>query len=128
MTYTILSAQYANAEHTAAVIQTQEAGAVLVSEVDTPDLWAELPADCAAFVPPPESRTMDKRDFLALFTSDEKSALLQAAQASLDVAAWKWEFDAASFIDKDDPVLVQGIDALVQAGVLTASRRDEVLA
>lgn len=42
MTYTILSAAYANAEHTAAVIQTQEAGAVLVSAQDTPQLWASL--------------------------------------------------------------------------------------
>lgn len=42
MTYTILSAAYANAEQTAAVLQTQEAGAVLASERDTPALWAQM--------------------------------------------------------------------------------------
>lgn len=51
MTYTILSAAYANAEHTAAVIQTQEAGAVLVSAQDTPQLWAGL-AGVEPYVPP----------------------------------------------------------------------------
>lgn len=42
MTYTITSAAYANAEHTAAVIMTREAAAVLVSERDTPDLWKQM--------------------------------------------------------------------------------------
>ena len=51
MTYTILSAAFANAEHTAAVIQTQEAGAVLVSEQDTPALWAQL-AQVQPYAPP----------------------------------------------------------------------------
>lgn len=42
MTYTVLSAQYANADQSAAVLQTQEAGAVLASERDTPALWAQM--------------------------------------------------------------------------------------
>ena len=40
--YTITAAQYANLEHTAAVIQTVEAYAVLVGEVDTPELWQQM--------------------------------------------------------------------------------------
>lgn len=51
MTYTIISAAYANEDHTAAVIQTQEAGAVLVSERDTPALWAQL-AQVLPYAPP----------------------------------------------------------------------------
>lgn len=42
MTYTIVSAAFANEGHTAAVIRTVEAGDVLVSQVDTPALWAAL--------------------------------------------------------------------------------------
>lgn len=42
MTYTIISAAYANQEHTAAVLQTEEAGAVLISDRDTPDLWQQM--------------------------------------------------------------------------------------
>jgi len=40
--YTILGAQLANAEGTAAVLLTKESGAVLVSAKDTPDLWAAM--------------------------------------------------------------------------------------
>lgn len=42
MSYTIISAQYANEDNTAAVIQTEEAAAVLISQADTPDLWADM--------------------------------------------------------------------------------------
>jgi hypothetical protein len=44
MAYTIQSAKYANAENTAAVLQTTEAGAVLVSAADRPELWAAMQA------------------------------------------------------------------------------------
>jgi hypothetical protein len=42
--YTVMSAAYANAGHTSAIIQTEEAGAVAISSADTPDLWAQLHA------------------------------------------------------------------------------------
>ena len=42
MTYTFLSAHYANPENTAAVAITQEAGAIALSAVDTPQEWAAL--------------------------------------------------------------------------------------
>lgn len=52
MTYTILSAAYGNPDHTSATIETIEAGAVAISEVDRPALWAAMlawgePADYA---------------------------------------------------------------------------------
>lgn len=55
MTYTILSAQYANADNTAAVVMTKEAAAVLVSQADTPELWQTMldTVTPAAFVPAP---------------------------------------------------------------------------
>ena len=42
MSYTILTAKYANAARTAAVIATQESGAVAVSQLDRPELWGKL--------------------------------------------------------------------------------------
>lgn len=39
---TIISAQWANAEHTAAIVMTVEAGAVALSSADTPTDWAAL--------------------------------------------------------------------------------------
>jgi hypothetical protein len=52
MSYTILNARYVNAENTAAIISTAEAGDVLVSQADTPELWAQL-GEIAAFDPAP---------------------------------------------------------------------------
>lgn len=55
MSYTFLSAQYANPDHTSAVAVTAEAAAVALSAVDTPEHWAALHAwgTPSAFVPPP---------------------------------------------------------------------------
>lgn len=41
-TYTILSADYANAENTAATIMTEAVRAKAVSEADTAALWEEM--------------------------------------------------------------------------------------
>ena len=42
MSYTMISAAFANAENTAAVVMTQESAAVIISRDDTPERWAEL--------------------------------------------------------------------------------------
>ena len=67
MTYTFLSARYANAEHTAAEALTVEAAAVLLSEVDTPEHWAALHAwgTPSAYVPPPPPPAPTKAELLA---------------------------------------------------------------
>lgn len=70
MIYTFLSAQYANADHTAAVAMTVEAAAVALSAVDTPDEWAALhaaltPADYVAPPPPPAPTIADLQAQLA---------------------------------------------------------------
>lgn len=48
MTYTITQAHYANPEHTSAIIQTVEAASVVVSIVDTPELWQQMLDSVAA--------------------------------------------------------------------------------
>lgn len=64
MTYTILSATYANDDHTAAVILTEESGVVAASEVDTPELWTKvLAASPTAFrIPADELASMVKAE------------------------------------------------------------------
>lgn len=42
MTYTIISAQFANSEHTSAVVMTEESASVALSEVDTPEEWVAM--------------------------------------------------------------------------------------
>jgi hypothetical protein len=66
MTYTFLSARYANSEKTVAFAQTDGFGEVLVSEADAPDLWGELIesevaiAPFQALPPPAEPDPVDK--------------------------------------------------------------------
>ena len=67
MTYTFLSAQYANADHTAAIAITAEAAAVAFSDVDTPEQWAALHAALTptAYVPPPAPAAPTREQLLA---------------------------------------------------------------
>jgi hypothetical protein len=39
--YTIISAEYANEEQNAILLQTKEFGAVMISEKDRPELWKQ---------------------------------------------------------------------------------------
>ncbi|MGO4670097.1 hypothetical protein [Bosea sp. 2RAB26] len=93
MTYTILSAQYANQEHTAAVAMTEEAAAVLTSQADTPDLWVAVHewGEPLAFEPPP-------------VTVDTYRA---AIQAHVDATAQQRSYDSgitcASYVNSTVP-------------------------
>lgn len=74
MAYTFLSAQYANAENTAAVAVTVEASAVLLSVADTPTEWAAMlaavtPAAYVAPPPPPAPTLADLQAQLAALQS-----------------------------------------------------------
>jgi hypothetical protein len=64
MNYTILSARYANPGHNAAVIETEQAGPVLASERDTPELWAQMLAatEPQAYAPPVVNYAQRRRD------------------------------------------------------------------
>lgn len=60
--YVFVSAQYANGDRTSAVALTVNHGAILISSVDSPDLWGRMldavqptPFAPPAFVPPPIS-------------------------------------------------------------------------
>lgn len=89
MTYTILSAGFANPEHTAAIVQTEEAGAIVASETDTPELWAAVlkvatPAD---YVAPsahvPRSVAMWRARTIMKVTPWKGGTLFQAVQAAI---------------------------------------------
>lgn len=42
MTYTFISAAYANPENTAAFVETEEFGQIILSQADTPTEWQAL--------------------------------------------------------------------------------------
>jgi len=97
MNYTVLSASYANADHTAALILTEEAGAVLISHVDTPDLWADLESYPVADYDPPVE------PFPAVVTAAQaKIALFNAGlldQVKAVVAGYPYEVVRIFFSD-----------------------------
>lgn len=78
MTYTFLSASYANAEKTAIVAMTEEAGAVALSKVDTPAEWAALKAakiKIGAYVEPEPAPAPSPSEKLATFLSANPDVL-----------------------------------------------------
>lgn len=89
-TYTITGAAYANAGRTAAVIQTAEAGGVLVSQQDTPDLWAAMLArgSVAAYAEPqppvPTKVPLFQARFVMGQTQHGNGTLLDAVKAAIE--------------------------------------------
>lgn len=94
MSYTIKSAAYANADHTAAIVDTEEAAAVLLSAKDTPRDWAAMLAwgepDPFTLPPPPVPQAVTPRQarlaLLAAGLLDDVNAAVAAAgpQAQID--------------------------------------------
>lgn len=132
--YTIQSAQYANAEHTAAVIQTEEAGSVLLGEVDTPDEWAAMlrwGTPTSYQLPALPAPSWSPLEFLERFTQSERIAIRQAAAGNtpeaMQLADWLDLLRASMSVVSDDARTIAGMQALVDAGLLTAGRRDEIL-
>lgn len=122
MTYTILSAAYANAEHTAAVIQTQEAGAVMASERDTPQLWASLAGvqPYAPFVTVPQvvSKFQAKAALRgAGLLAQVEQMMADPAADPLAVLAWA---DAQEFRRNSPTVLAMGAALGLDAAALDA--------
>lgn len=68
------------------------------------------------------------RDFLALFTPQEKLTVKAATRVSDEVGLWYDEMLAAQYITAEDQDTIAGLDALVSAGLLTAARHDEIIA
>lgn len=110
MPYTIQSASYANAQNTAAVIQTVEAGAVLVSAVDTPEAWAAMLqwGTPAAYQAPPEPVPMEVGRVQAKIWL-HRAGKLTAVQGHIDNAEdpelTLWWNEANTF-RRDNPYIV----------------------
>ena len=93
--------------------------------------WAISGGKLVAHVPPvpvPQPITiLSPRAFLARFTEAETVAIFTAAQTNVVVAIWK-DTALAGDIDLTDPQTSAGLDALVAAGLLTATRKAAILA
>ena len=75
----------------------------------------------------PEPKQFTSLEFLDLFTDAEQLAIVNAANASTQVKLWYDRMLAANFITLADPRTEAGLTALVQAGLLTAERKAEIV-
>jgi hypothetical protein len=101
MSHTILSAKYANTDHTAAIAMTAEAGAVAASAADTPKLWAAIhaagvPANYVApsIVPDSVGRVQAK---IWLHRAGKLAAVQAYIDASEDAELQLWWNEANEF-------------------------------
>ena len=71
---------------------------------------------------------MSKIQFRKRFTFDELVAIETAAETDPVVRVIKGNLAAADLIFPDDPMTVQGMDGLVEKGLLTSDRKKAILA
>ena len=90
-----------------------------LAEGNTPE-----PADP---LPPAPPKQFTSLEFLDLFTEAEQLAIVAATNASAQVKLWYDRMLAANFITLADPRTEAGLTALVQAGLLTAERKAEIV-
>ena len=81
---------------------------------------------------PPARRIIPALEFRDRFTDAEQDALYQAAAANTAngrrLRRWLDDAAAAPTVNLDSERVVTGMASLVQAGLLTAARRDQILA
>lgn len=70
---------------------------------------------------------ISKIALLTRFTDEEFVNILTVAKTDVEVEAWKIKFDATSNIDLTDVRTITGFNMLVDKGLLTRTRADEVL-
>lgn len=73
-----------------------------------------------------EARQLPILDFRARFTDAELAGIVASADASVKVLLLK--LTTRVEVDLDDPQVIGGLGLLVSKGLLTAQRRDEILA
>lgn len=77
--------------------------------------------------PPTPPKQFTSLEFLDLFTEPEQLAVATAAMNFAQVKIWYDRTLAAMFITLADPRTEAGLEALVQAGLLTAERKAEIV-
>ncbi len=78
--------------------------------------------------PPALPRTrLSRLEFRNQFTMAEKQALYTAAQSNIDIQIFLDDVNAAEYVETTDQVTIDGLSALVSAGLLTQARADEIL-
>lgn len=93
--------------------------------------WVDMPYQAPP--PAPESAPLPaleytSLEYLDLFTEAEQLAVVSATMVNAQVKLWYDKMLAASSITIADPRTAEGLDALVSAGLLTAERKNVIVA
>lgn len=91
-------------------------------------VWVESPPPAPVPPEPQYKSQFTSLEYLDRFTEAEQLAVVTATLANAQVKLWYDKMLAASYIDLADPRTIGGIDALIAAGLIDASRRDAILA
>lgn len=98
---------------------------------DAPTYQALMDEIAAQYVPPPapakQPRQFTSLEFLDLFTEAEQLTVAEASLQSAQVKLWYDRLLAASYITLSDPRVEAGLSSLVEAGLLTDDRRNEIV-
>ena len=78
--------------------------------------------------PPDYGKTVSAREFLQLFTGPERKAIRLAAKTDDDVADWFALAQVPEPIRLKHPTTLGGLNFIVAKGLLTAARRDAIVA
>lgn len=103
MTYTIKAARFNAPDNTVAVLETEEAGFVLISQQDSPDLWAAMLAwgEPEAYVAPITQQRIEWGNLIRALTPEEAEAFDARVQAA--PARFRWLVQKTGYISTDDP-------------------------
>lgn len=110
-----------------------DASWVFLDVTDRPDAQVGYSYDPVSdtFTPPPAppdyGRTVDAREFMLLFTAQERKAIRVAAKTDEDVADWLSLAQVPTPIRLKHPTTVAGLDALVAKGLLTSLRKAAIV-
>jgi hypothetical protein len=76
---------------------------------------------------PPDRRVVPALAFLESLTPDERIAIRAAARENAGLEDWLDMLRAAQEVDLDDTRTISGLNAMVNAGLLTRRRADTIL-
>lgn len=94
--------------------------------------WLSLGNTPEPYTPPPTPAPaypqFSALQMLDLFTEPEQLAVVNATMTNAAVKLWYDRMIAATFVTYEDPRTEGGLQALVDAGLLAAERKEEIVA
>jgi len=86
--------------------------------------WAREDGPVPTYPPP---RILSRLEFRNRFTMEEKVAIYTAAATDVTIAVWLDDLASAENVDLDSTLTQQGVQGLVTLGLISESRRDQIL-